>query len=142
MWTLTKAISIREDEDAPRRLRTETWEFAGFAEARNAFRELLRACAMKDERVFAGDGRIRNLGGHFARIRRWLNEHDSTDESRRFYGLIREAPDYGFMAGDFKLAESVPETMREWILAPEAYSRNPLPSFRWTDWGLGVVSTP
>ena len=110
-------------------------------EGREAFRDLLWACASEDDGVFDGDGRIKNLGEYFEGIQEWLDENGPVHEGRRLYGFVREVPDFSFMAGNFGLAASVPEALREWLRVPEAFTESPLPPFRWTDGVFGIVAT-
>lgn len=145
-WVLTRTVTIKEDDPDRNlwRAEDESWEFADFAEAREAFRRVARECATSRSNVFDGDGNIRSLQELFDALSENLEEQRRNPQPNHSLGnmILRAAPEVAIMAGDFESARAMPSALRSWLLDMGAYDRNPLPEFKWTDWGYGIVSKP
>lgn len=147
LWTLVKTVTVHEEGERGEnvwRCEHESREFANFAEARGAFRALVRECALGEGATFDGDGEVRRLRRYFGRVEERVGRarrdpaFAESLESRRIMGT----PDAARMAGDYEAALAVPDALRAWLLDMGSYDENPMGTFKWTDWSIGIVSEP
>lgn len=153
IWTITKTGVLKPADGVNlvswRREQFEseenvTWKFGSFEGARYAFRGILAGFAETESTIFDAQGNIRELRDHIERHRRRYDEFGPAIVERNVWKMSKGAPDFShrLMAGDFDAARMVPAMLRAWLQDMGAFKRNPLPTFKWTDWTFGIVSTP